>query len=176
MDNLLHKLTTLCNLLSSLEKRVKTHMKYKNSLHEHTQTTYLSFFCISVCNTDNNSMSFSGSQSFTRSCEQSQLIFATSYSSWDSYSYQKACPTQSCPQLSGSTMSIFLPQSVNILIMKVFAVIYVHVFECQGQGGQIWQANSIGRHRCRSPAIWQEVWLIWHGDCHTRQEWVHDLL
>uniref|UniRef100_A0A8C1LCF2 phosphatidylinositol-3,4,5-trisphosphate 5-phosphatase n=1 Tax=Cyprinus carpio TaxID=7962 RepID=A0A8C1LCF2_CYPCA len=38
MDNLLHKLTTLCNLLSSLEKRVETHMT--ETACKHTQTTY----------------------------------------------------------------------------------------------------------------------------------------
>lgn len=35
MDNLLHKLTTLCNLLSSLEKRVETHMTKTECNHIH---------------------------------------------------------------------------------------------------------------------------------------------
>uniref|UniRef100_A0A8C1T8E4 phosphatidylinositol-3,4,5-trisphosphate 5-phosphatase n=1 Tax=Cyprinus carpio TaxID=7962 RepID=A0A8C1T8E4_CYPCA len=46
MDNLLHKLTTLCNLLSSLEKRVETHMT--ETACKHTQTTYTSSFRIAV--------------------------------------------------------------------------------------------------------------------------------
>ncbi len=57
--------------------------------------------------------------------------------------------------------------------MQVFAFIYVHVFACQGQGGQVRQTNSVGRHRCRSAAVWQEDWLIQRGDCHTRQKWVY---
>uniref|UniRef100_A0A671M6I1 phosphatidylinositol-3,4,5-trisphosphate 5-phosphatase n=1 Tax=Sinocyclocheilus anshuiensis TaxID=1608454 RepID=A0A671M6I1_9TELE len=46
MDNLLHKLTTLCNLLSSLEKRVETHMT--ETACKHAQTTYTVCFLCSL--------------------------------------------------------------------------------------------------------------------------------
>uniref|UniRef100_A0A671M8E8 phosphatidylinositol-3,4,5-trisphosphate 5-phosphatase n=1 Tax=Sinocyclocheilus anshuiensis TaxID=1608454 RepID=A0A671M8E8_9TELE len=48
MDNLLHKLTTLCNLLSSLEKRVETHMTETACKH-HISVCFLCSLVICKC-------------------------------------------------------------------------------------------------------------------------------